>query len=130
MNGPKRMNVITGGVEAGVRWVICRAPWGAVNGYARMPEGHQWREKNLQSEDWDLLDAHGGITYGPDADGWVGFDTLHAGDRWPGGDAPHFCRPGECDCKTWTEDMVAAEAKSLARQIAAADPTLATEVPS
>jgi hypothetical protein len=27
-----------------------------------------------------LLDVHGGLTYGPDDDGWVGFDCGHARD--------------------------------------------------
>lgn len=126
---PKRMAALEGGVEAGIRWAICQAPlWGAINGYAQMPEGHQWSTKSLQSEDYDLLTAPGGITYGPDAEGWVGFDTLHSGDKWEGSDAPDFCPPGECDCTVWTAEMVAHHARLLARQIAAADPTLATAV--
>lgn len=32
---------------------------------------------------YDLFDAHGGLTYGVDAGGWIGFDTAHAGDYWP-----------------------------------------------
>lgn len=27
------------------------------------------------------FDVHGGVTYGPDYDGWIGFDCGHAGDR-------------------------------------------------
>jgi hypothetical protein len=126
---PKRMTALDGGVEAGIRWAICQAPLrGAVNGYAQMPDGHQWLTKSLQGEDYDLLTAPGGITYGPDSAGWVGFDTLHSGDLWPGGGGPDYCPPGECDCTIWTAEMVADNARLLARQIAAADPTLATAV--
>lgn len=32
--------------------------------------------------DVDTLRVHGGITYGHDSDGWIGFDTSHAGDVW------------------------------------------------
>lgn len=28
------------------------------------------------------LQVHGSLTYGPDEQGWVGFDTGHAGDDW------------------------------------------------
>lgn len=106
------------GVENGVRWVTKDAPmYGAVNGYARLPEGHPWRDKELQMDDYDLVDVHGGITYGPDADGWIGFDTLHAFDVWPG--SPDYQKDDEYG-RWWTPDMVAEEARQLAIQIAKA----------
>ena len=46
-------------------------------GYAKLPADHPWRQ--LDAEDIPV-DVHGGITYGPDSDGWIGFDTMHAGD--------------------------------------------------
>jgi hypothetical protein len=104
------------GVENGVEWFTYTAPlFGAVNGYAHLPEGHPWRDLDLQLDDWDKgPKIHGGVTYGPTAEGWVGFDTLHAGDYWPG--APrHFG-----DDREWTSEQVADEARSLARQIAQA----------
>jgi hypothetical protein len=30
------------------------------------------------------MQAHGGITYPQDADGWIGFDAAHMGDVVPG----------------------------------------------
>jgi hypothetical protein len=107
------------GVEDGIEWCIITAPfWGTVNGYALLPEGHPWRELDLQSSDYDKgPDVHGGITYGP-SDGWVGFDTAHSGDVWPGSDMPTY-GPSDYD-RTWTVDLVADEARNLARQIAAA----------
>jgi len=43
-------------------------------GYVRTPfDGHH--------EDFQgALDVHGGLTYGIDPDGWIGFDTAHAFD--------------------------------------------------
>jgi hypothetical protein len=107
------------GVEDGIEWFTCRAPvWDAVNGYARLPEGHPWRGLSLQMEDYDKGPAiHGGITYGPDSAGWIGFDTAHSGDVWPG--IPQSLVGTGWD-RHWNEDMVAEEARHLARQIAEA----------
>lgn len=67
------------------------------------------------------LDAHGGITYYQHP--WVGFDTSHAWDVWP----PEWDERGMSrifrdingpDVTHWNPDMVAEEAKKLARQVA------------
>jgi hypothetical protein len=107
------------GVENGVEWFTYPAPlWGAVNGYAHLPEGHPWRDLDLQISAYDEgPSVHGGVTYGPTSDGWIGFDTLHAGDNWP--DSPRYSAPTSWD-REWTAEMVADEARSLARQIAEA----------
>ena len=80
----------------------------------------------------DALSVHGGITAGPDRDGWIGFDTLHAGDVWDDsswmppsmGESTSIdrrCRPpggfgGEIH---WTLNRLVAETEQLADQIAA-----------
>ena len=64
--------------------------WG--NGYVRIPEGHEYYDKNYD----DIpVSVHGGLTFSDHVfensknftDGyWVGFDTAHYGDtkqRWP-----------------------------------------------
>lgn len=78
---------------------------GALNGYVRLPETHpdlllaHAAELMPGSEftfpdgtaginyprgyDYIDVDAPGGWTYGPDFEGWVGFDTGHAWDYWP-----------------------------------------------
>jgi hypothetical protein len=106
-----RSEVVAQGVEDGIEWFTYNAPlWGAINGYARIPEGHPWRGLNGETLD---VKVNGGVTF--DSDNWIGFDTLHSGDYWPG--VPH----GPHDYDThWTAEMVANEAKALARQIAAA----------
>lgn len=75
----------------GVECAISPSPMGGMNGYIQIPKDarqssgppspeHHW----LSAEDLeDSLHCHGGITYGPDEEGWLGFDTGHAGDLWP-----------------------------------------------
>lgn len=117
------------GVEDGINWVTKSAPvYGAVNGYVQLPEGHPWREAaDIQHGNPDI-DVHGGITYGVDENGWIGFDTLHAFDRWPG-EAEYWRRRGqpglahpenEAHAKYWMPELVADEARKLARLAAAA----------
>lgn len=99
------------GVEDGIEWRTLAAPlYGAVNGYVRIPEDHPWH-----GLDYDAIDVrvHGGITFADE--GWIGFDTLHLGDYWPG--MPY----GENFADThWTWEMVADETRELARKVAAA----------
>lgn len=105
------------GVENGIEWRVIEAPiYGAANGYVILPEGHPWRDKDLQMEDSETVDVHGGVTYGPTADGWIGFDTLHAFDIWP--NSPRFGRDDAHDIQ-WTVEMVVAETKRLAAQVKA-----------
>lgn len=95
------------GTHRGIEWGIADAPiYGAVNGYVRLPEDHPWLA------DTDNVPAHGRITYGPDRDRWIGFDTLHAGDKWP--DSPDHGYVA----KEWTRDLVIEETKRLAARAA------------
>lgn len=47
-------------------------------GYVQLPARLIFGDSNPQ----DVLEAHWGVNYGPDEDGWIGFDTMHAGDYW------------------------------------------------
>lgn len=112
MNTPEGFEVISEGMEHGIEWVTALAPlYNAVNGYVKVPEGHPWH--GLDYEEVNNLmdyDCPGGLTYSEG--GWIGFDTLHVGDYWPemGG-----CKyPG---AKKWTPEMVAEEARKLARKV-------------
>lgn len=62
----------------GLDCVIAMGAW-APCGYVRLPADDPRRQT-----DWEGFDVHvhGGLTYGPDQDGWVGFDAGHAGDVW------------------------------------------------
>ena len=71
------------GVECAIHYSPSRA---FRNGYCVIPDGHPLE----QSDDWndpygreDLLDVHGGVTFGPkkvEGGHIVGFDTAHFGD--------------------------------------------------
>lgn len=112
-----RMTVIESGIEEGIEWATCAAPmYGAVNGYVKLPEGHPWSGLELQMGDGPDIDAPGGITYGPTDSGWIGFDTLHSGDYWPG--APRYYED-LLHGTNWTPEMVTEETRKLARQVAA-----------
>lgn len=116
------------GVECGVVWATALSPMGTVNGYALIPaEGHPWSAGvPIHGGDWEeyeserVLQVHGGITYGKGGP-WIGFDCMHAWDVWPA----EFDRygvsfaMGDGNDRFWTPELVAEEAKSLARQIAA-----------
>lgn len=112
-----KTQLMSSGIHKGVEWETRKAPiYGAINGYARLPEGHPFRSRDLQIDDEHVLHVHGGITYGPTTNGWVGFDTLHAGDIWP--DTPH--RPMLTDYGIrWTLQLVEDTSRTLCEQIAA-----------
>ncbi len=110
------------GVEDGIEWMVVEAPFhGAYNGYARLPQGHSWQELDLQGDDYEVVDIHGGITFGPEEGGWIGFDTMHAWDVWPNGPAVFVATDSPMDIH-WTVDMVIKEAKHLAQQVKKAMP--------
>jgi hypothetical protein len=70
----------------------------------------------------DYVDVHGGVTFHQHP--WVGFDTGHAWDHWSSEYDPHGISQyhgdsfGGFPVIHWTPELVAEEAKRLARQIA------------
>ena len=80
------------------------------NGYVELPEAHPARHLNLQFDDCEVFDVHGGITYGGDGARVIGWDTAHSGDNWEGD--PN--KPG----RLWTVDDVEDETTRLADQVA------------
>ena len=80
------------------------------NGYVELPAGHPARHLNLQGDDCEVFDVHGGITYGGDGRRVIGWDTAHSGDNWEGD--PN--KPG----RIWTVDDVEDETTRLADQVA------------
>lgn len=116
-----KTDAVDHGVENGIEWATLKAPmYGAVNGYVRIPEGHPWQGLGYDAipqsfEDGPaFVSAHGGLTF--DKYDWIGFDTLHAGDIWPGHGGAFL----DTASIYWTPDMVAERTRRLARQIAAA----------
>lgn len=134
---------------------------GNLNGYVRLPVGHPdlllaeaaemlpgtpftWpdgREGMNYERGYDYVDVDcpGGWTYGPDLEGWIGFDTNHAYDHWSPEDRLRFVRderdrraaefaivmerdfpcgslPGD---RLWTEELVERAVEKAARELAA-----------
>jgi len=70
--------------QAGLNCKIIRTDLGHWCGYVQIPDGLgpiRWTF-DYDSKHNEVLDAEvdvwGGITYGPDGDGWVGFDDAHS----------------------------------------------------
>ena len=80
------------------------------NGYLELPEDHPARHLNLQGDDCEVFDVHGGITYGGCGSRVIGWDTAHSGDNWEGDPA----KPG----RLWTVNDVEDETTRLADQVA------------
>jgi hypothetical protein len=87
--------------------------------YDKLVESGEYVERESRSLD-DFLDVHGGVTYYQHP--WVGFDTAHSGDVWTGTEYDRHqwsdLNDGLSWSRTWTPELVAEEAKNLARQIA------------
>jgi len=124
-------NAIREWTAHGMRCAVVVNPFGGCNGYVKLPTGYP---RAWQSYDDINVDAHGGLTYGPDEDGWVGFDTLHMGDWWDGKvrmPAARAADPkltesgldilanerGKDASRRWTEDAVAEECERLAGRL-------------
>lgn len=79
-------------------------------GYAKIPESHPYHDKNFDEMD---IQVHGGLTGGDD-EGRIGFDTAHAGDRWPSTIYfPEFYKNGHY----WTYEDTIEEVKRMVDQL-------------
>lgn len=119
--------------HAGLTCRILASPMGSsLNGYVRLPAEHPSFPKGYDDIE---VDVSGGLTYGVDGDGWVGFDTAHAGDIWTeealreagvevSDRARSFMESWNRDAAEpwatrWTLDGMIAEVERLANQFAA-----------
>ena len=102
---------VSHGTHNGIPWAIMKNPeLGFRCGYVQLPEAHPWRAGD--TDILDHIDAHGGITYGPDKHGWIGFDTGHYCDYWPG---TYFAQFGpEPHSIVWTAERMEQETIHLA----------------
>jgi hypothetical protein len=120
-------------VHEGIECAMARSPMNGVNGYVRIPKGVELP----RDEEYGLidLDVHGGVQYGPDQDGWIGFDTGHAFDVWLDPEVPedHLHRTlreigvddprtnmevmGDGFTQIWTLERLEAEVNHLAIQV-------------
>lgn len=99
--------------HAGLNCAMIDSEIGFVNGYVQLPPDHF-----AYALGYDTLNrairVHGGLTYAG-GDGWVGFDTGHSGDYWPGMEQSRMFGHAE---RTWDLERLAAEVESLADQLA------------
>lgn len=111
--------------------LLCRmrSGFGAINGYVQIPHALFTVESAER-----VLEVHYGITYGPDDDGWVGFDTVHAGDYWAPDDLAGLVPPQHMVIansmrelstnlswgRRWTLERLQSETETLAQQVAVA----------
>lgn len=64
------------GVEDGIQWqIMANDVLFSWQGYAHIPDGHVRRHLNADDIE-PLVDVYGGVTYGPDRQGRIGFDAL------------------------------------------------------
>lgn len=102
---PAKMVPIRSWVAHGLHCAIVRAPlYGVINGYVLAGP-------SFTTEMADQVEVHGGITYGPGP--WVGFDTLHDGDIWPG--TPDSWKTSWD--REWDEAAVVTETERLAAEV-------------
>lgn len=118
------------GMVLGMACKVVVAPHlASLNGYVRLPTGHPWRG---WSYDDIPVEVPGGLTYGCDEDGWIGFDTAHFMDYWSteeiqrfDGDPTYAWWLGSTESVAidpyridWTIEKMVAETENLARQAA------------
>lgn len=119
---------------------VIRPGYCSLNGYVRLPERLRgwWADSEEAAQ---VLDAHMSVNYGPDEDGWIGFDTAHYCDYWAADDlighiddegmhaAGSFARinhqvPG---ARRWTRELLRHEVEALAAQVAVLAKTVGEE---
>lgn len=111
---------------------VIRPGYCSLNGYVRLPASlRDWW--NDSSEAAAVLDAHMSLNYGPDEDGWVGFDTAHCCDYWAADDLIGLVDDGGMmtaaslaqinqkmpGARRWTRALLRNEVEMLAAQVAA-----------
>lgn len=63
-----------------------------------------------------MIGVHGGVTYGPDDNGWYGFDCAHSGDKCVDEDGNAINDPFK-PSKEWSPEDVKGETERLAEQL-------------
>lgn len=104
--------------ENGVPCRVMKHPMGHYMGYVKVDA-----PDDLPMEyGYPDVEAPGGITYGPDEDGWIGFDTAHAfdvnvdenGERF--GRGPNLEPLGD-NPRVWNPESVREATAELARRV-------------
>ena len=105
------------GVENGHRYKVVQNPdLGHFCGYVQTNFSRPWTYDDIRGKMGHLISVHGGLTYGVDSRGYIGFDCAHAGDVCILGGETATDREISTR-KEWTPEDVEDECVSLARQI-------------
>jgi hypothetical protein len=108
--------------QTGFDCKVWKSPLGHYCGYVRVPAFEGEAVDYMELSD---VQVNGGLTYGADSDGWVGFDTAHywdvcldeSGSRW-GSAADYFPDlTARDEAEFWRLDDVRAEVERLAEQL-------------
>lgn len=111
---PIKTEVVASGDFEGFPWVAARAPlYGAVNGYVRLPDGHPWLEWLAEGKYVENSVPWGELTF--QQGNWVGFDSMHSGQYWPGQSEFSSYGPYEGDT-LMTAEMVVGWTAQLAQE--------------
>ena len=110
------VKAVASGVAEGHKYKVLTTNESHFCGYVKTNFGDSWSYDDLRGYMGELISPHGGLTYGVDPNGWVGFDCAHAGD---------VCiLNGEVlsdhaisNTKEWEVEDVEAECRKLARQV-------------
>lgn len=115
----KRSEIVKEWTHHGIDCKIVKIDLGHYCGYVKAPNPDELD----MAHGYPDLDAHGGITYGPDNDGWVGFDTAHAWDvcvdengELFGTMEPMYDKGCEASI-VWTPESVEEEVEQVAEQL-------------
>jgi len=113
-----KTEIVRQGSHEGLQYKVTETDMGHFCGYVRTSFGPSFGYDDFQGYPHTLVNVHGGLTYGVDEDGWVGFDCAHAGDVCVSdGDvkASHAFKDHK---KVWTPEDVEEECRHLAQQFA------------
>lgn len=82
----------------------------------------------INAELWRLIEVHGGINYGIDEEGWIGFDCAHINDICvdENGEvtSDYFKNREDEDSIIWSPEDVEEEVEKFAEQIIALEKTV------
>ena len=108
---------LASGVTAGHRYKVIQTEVGNFCGYVKTNFGPRWSYDEIRGHMSNLIRIHGGLTYGVDENGWVGFDCAHSGDvcKLDGEIQVDYSMSG--GATVWDVDDVEEECRKLAQQV-------------
>jgi hypothetical protein len=113
-----KTEIVRQGSHQGLQYKVVETDMGHFCGYVRTSFGASFGYDDFQGYPDALVSVHGGLTYGVDEDGWVGFDCAHAGDVCVSDGDVKANYAFNDHKKVWTPKDVEEECKRLTEQFA------------